>query len=166
MGCSSTSAWRPITLEFSTFGFLSLGCFFFGITFRPYSSSIHFLYQSLEIEQRSFAVCFVFPHPVGRGLAPAAAPLRFSPVGPDALIGPLRCFSAGYFAACRRRVPLPMAARRRKVRLSPFPPNGENCARSLAPPLPSEPAVLGFAGRNGRLNKPPPGTAPMSTLCS
>ena len=48
-------------MEFSTFGFLSLGCFFFGITFRPYSSSIHFLYQSLEIEQRSFAVCFLSP---------------------------------------------------------------------------------------------------------
>ena len=42
-----------------------------------------------------------------------------------------------------------MAARRRKVRLSPFPPDGENCARSLAPPLPGEPAALGFAGRDG-----------------
>ena len=53
-----------------------------------------------------------------------------------------------------------MAARRRKVRLSPFPPGGENCARSLAPPLPGEPASLGFAGRDGRLAKTPPGTAP------
>ena len=57
---------------------------------------------------------------------------------------------AGSFAACGRRVTLPMAARRRKVRLSPFPPDGENCARSLAPPLPGEPAALGFAGRYGR----------------
>ena len=52
-----------------------------------------------------------------------------------------------------------MAARRRKVRLSPFPPGGENCARSPAPPLPGEPAALGFAGRDGRLAKTPPGTA-------
>ena len=56
------------------------------------------------------------------------------------------------------RLPLPL--RRRKVRLSPFPPGGENCARSLAPPLPGEPASLGFAGRDGRLAKTPPGTAP------
>ena len=66
----------------------------------------------------------------------------------------------GNFAACGRLVTLPMAARRRKVRLSPFPPGGENCARSLAPPLPGEPASLGFAGRDGRLGKTPPGTAP------
>ena len=64
------------------------------------------------------------------------------------------------FAACGRRVPLPMAARRRKVRLSPFPPGGENCARSPAPPLPGEPAALGFAGSNEGLGKAPPGTAP------
>ena len=50
----------------------------------------------------------------------------------------------GNFAACGRRVTLPPAARRRKVRLSPFPPDGENCDRSLAPPLPGEPAALGF----------------------
>ena len=50
------------------------------------------------------------------------------------------------FAACGRRVTLPTAARRRKVRLSPFPPGGENCARSLAPPLPGEPASLGGTG--------------------
>ena len=33
--------------------------------------------------------------------------------------------------------------RRRKVRWAPFPPSGENCARSLAPPLPKRPAALG-----------------------
>ena len=33
--------------------------------------------------------------------------------------------------------------RRRKVRSAPFPPAGENCARSLAPPLPRRPATLG-----------------------
>ena len=49
--------------------------------------------------------------------------------------------------------------RRRKVRLAPFPPDGENCARSLAPPLQTGPAALGFAGRDGRLAKTPPGTA-------
>ena len=37
------------------------------------------------------------------------------------------------------------ALRRRKVRSTPFPPNGENCARSLAPPLQRKPASLGFA---------------------
>ena len=37
------------------------------------------------------------------------------------------------------------ALRRRKVRSTPFPPNGENCARSLAPPLQRKPATLGFA---------------------
>ena len=69
-------------------------------------------------------------------------------------------FAQGSFAACGRRVTLPMAARRRKVRLSPFPPGGENCDRFLAPPLPGEPASLGFAGSTGELTKTPPGTAP------
>ena len=55
---------------------------------------------------------------------------------------------------------MPPAARRRKVRLSPFPPDGENCDRSLAPPLPGEPAALGFTGSNDGLGKTPPGTAP------
>ena len=36
--------------------------------------------------------------------------------------------------------------RRRKVRLTPFPPDGENCARSLAPPLPTGTAPLGSCG--------------------
>ena len=72
----------------------------------------------------------------------------------------LRSLYAGDFAACGRRVTLPMAARRRKVRLSPFPPSGENCDRFLAPPLPGEPASLGFAGSNEGLGKTPPGTAP------
>ena len=37
--------------------------------------------------------------------------------------------------------------RRRKVRFASFPPkDGENFARSLAPPLPTEPASLGFGG--------------------
>ena len=58
------------------------------------------------------------------------------------------------------RVTLPMAARRRKVHSTPFPPGGENCVRSLAPPLPGEPASLGFAGSNEGLGKAPPGTAP------
>ena len=34
--------------------------------------------------------------------------------------------------------------RRRKVRSAPFPPDGENCARSLAPPLQIEPAYAGL----------------------
>ncbi len=34
--------------------------------------------------------------------------------------------------------------RRRKVRSTPFPPCGENCVRSLAPPLKIKPAALGF----------------------
>ena len=55
---------------------------------------------------------------------------------------------------------MPMAARRRKVHSTPFPPSGENCVRSLAPPLPGEPASLGFAGSNEGLGKAPPGTAP------
>ena len=52
---------------------------------------------------------------------------------------------------------LPMAARRRKVHSTPFPPGGENCVRSLAPPLPGKPAALGFAGSNEGLGKTPPG---------
>ena len=64
------------------------------------------------------------------------------------------------FAACGRRVTLPAAARRRKVHSTPFPPGGENCVRSLAPPLPGEPASLGFAGSDEGLGKTPPGTAP------
>ena len=62
-------------------------------------------------------------------------------------------FLQGDFAACGRRPTLPVAARRRKVRLSPFPPDGENYARSLAPPLPGEPAALGFAGSTGEINQ-------------
>ena len=69
-------------------------------------------------------------------------------------------YTQGSFAACGRRVTLPMAARRRKVHSTPFPPGGENCARSLAPPLPGEPTSLGFAGSNEGLGKTPPGTAP------
>ena len=71
-----------------------------------------------------------------------------------------RVCAGGSFAACGRRVTLPMAARRRKVHSTPFPPSGENCVRSLAPPLPGEPASLGFAGSNEGLGKTPPGTAP------
>lgn len=36
--------------------------------------------------------------------------------------------------------------RRHKVRFVPFPPCGENCTRSLAPPLPAQPAALGLRG--------------------
>ena len=70
----------------------------------------------------------------------------------------MRC--AGNFAACGRRPTLSMAARRRKVHSTPFPPDSENCVRSLAPPLPGKPASLGFAGSNEGLDKTPPGTAP------
>ena len=59
----------------------------------------------------------------------------------------------------RRRPTLPVAARRRKVRLSPFPPDGENCDRSLAPPLPGEPAALSFAGSTGEINQNATGDA-------
>lgn len=41
---------------------------------------------------------------------------------------------------------MPTATRRRKVRSTPFPPGGENCVRSLAPPFPNKPASLGFVG--------------------
>ena len=34
-------------------------------------------------------------------------------------------------------------ARRRKVRSSPFPPSGENCAHSLAPPFPTKQVLWG-----------------------
>ena len=70
----------------------------------------------------------------------------------------MRC--AGNFAARGRRPTLSMAARRRKVHSTPFPPDSENCVRSLAPSLPGKPASLGFAGSNEGLGKTPPGTAP------
>ena len=38
------------------------------------------------------------------------------------------------------------ALRRRKVRFSPFPPNGENYERFLAPPLPTQTASLSLRG--------------------
>ena len=79
-------------------------------------------------------------------------------------ISPPRIGLSSHAPGPGRRVPLPMAARRRKVRLSPFPPNGENCARSLSPPLPGEPAALGFAGSNEGSSKTPPGFAPRSTV--
>ena len=40
----------------------------------------------------------------------------------------------------------PQTHRRRKVRFVSFPPYGENCTRSLAPPLPTKTAPLGFRG--------------------
>ena len=40
----------------------------------------------------------------------------------------------------------PQTHRRRKVRFVSFPPYGENCTRSLAPPLPTKTASLGFRG--------------------
>ena len=74
------------------------------------------------------------------------------------------CFGAsvggGEFRRLRAASSFAMAARRRKVHSTPFPPGGENCVRSLAPPLPGEPASLGFAGSNEGLGKTPPGTAP------
>lgn len=50
--------------------------------------------------------------------------------------------------APKQDIPTPCASavRRRKVRLTSFPPNGENFVRSLAPPFPAEPASLGFGG--------------------
>ena len=82
---------------------------------------------------------------------------------------PLGCFpisppKIGFFSngpAPGRRVTLPVAARRRKVHSTPFPPGGENCVRSLAPPLPGKPASLGFAGSNEGLGKTPPGPTPL-----
>ena len=40
----------------------------------------------------------------------------------------------------------PQTHRRRKVRFVSFPPYGENCTRSLAPPFPTKTAPLGFCG--------------------
>ena len=67
---------------------------------------------------------------------------KVAPKGPDE--GAVE-FLQGDSAVCGRRVTLPTAARRHKVRMSPFPPGGENCDRSLAPPLQRKPAALGFA---------------------
>ena len=81
---------------------------------------------------------------------------------------PFRYRLRGDISPLRRRVTLPAAARRRNgpghlllarrgnsplVRFSPFPPDGENCDRSLAPPFPGEPAALGFAGSTGEINQ-------------
>ena len=73
--------------------------------------------------------------------------------------------------ACTRHSAPPH--RRRKVRLSPFPPDGENCARSLAPPLPTRPAAAGlgrgtpllgprglFHGREAKAKRAPNGGPP------
>ena len=50
------------------------------------------------------------------------------------------------FRFAKMLVGVPPNPRRRKVRSTPFPPCGENCARSLAPPLPTRPAPLGSRG--------------------
>ncbi len=62
---------------------------------------------------------------------------------------------------------MPTTARHRKVRLSPFPPGGENYARSLALPLYGEPAALGFAVRPEEFSKTPLGvdTIGLRRLC-
>ena len=44
--------------------------------------------------------------------------------------------------------------RRRKVRLTPVPPDGKTCVRSLAPPLPPAPACAGLPAGRGRLRRP------------
>ena len=59
-----------------------------------------------------------------------------------------------YQNACWGASPNP---RRRKVCFVPFPPCGENCTRSLAPPLPTQPASLG-------LRVDPIGCGPVLTL--
>ena len=79
------------------------------------------------------------------------------------------------FVLRTKRLYAPFGAphRRRKVRLSPFPPDGENCARSLAPPLPTRPAAAGlgrgtpllgprglFHGREAKAKRAPNGGPP------
>jgi len=59
-----------------------------------------------------------------------------------------------YQNACWGASPNP---RRRKVCFVPFPPFGENGTRSLAPPLPTQPASLG-------LRRDPIGCGPVLTL--
>ena len=48
----------------------------------------------------------------------------------------------------------PPGPRRRKVRLTPVPPDGKTCVRSLAPPLPPAPACAGLPAGRGRLRRP------------
>ena len=52
-------------------------------------------------------------------------------------------------AAARPEAPGWPGPRRRKVRLALFPPDGETFARSLAPPLPTEPAACAAGLRRG-----------------
>ena len=48
----------------------------------------------------------------------------------------------------------PPGPRRRKVRLTPVPPDGKTCVRSLAPPLPPAPACAGLPAGGPRLRRP------------
>ena len=81
----------------------------------------------------------------GDGALPGDArsgPWRPSPSGP----GPAGVPILDWNARGGKAAPPP---RRRKVRLTPFPPDGENCVRSLAPTLPTRPAPLGSCGDPG-----------------
>ena len=50
------------------------------------------------------------------------------------------------------KIPNSSFLRRRKVRLPPFPPDGENSGRSLAPPFPNGPAAFAAGLRRGPLS--------------
>ena len=71
---------------------------------------------------------------------PQTPALRGPPIRPHGPLSQRRGWISRHTAP---RLSLPL--RRRKVRLSPFPPDGENCARFLAPPLQRKPTSLGFA---------------------
>ena len=53
--------------------------------------------------------------------------------------------------ALTQKIPDSSFLRRRKVRLPPFPPDGENSSRSLAPPFPNGPAAFAAGLRRGPL---------------
>ena len=61
--------------------------------------------------------------------------------GAEAAYAALR---AGFVASNQMQGDSTPHCRRRKVRLAPFPPGGENYAHSLAPPLPTGTASLTF----------------------
>ena len=86
--------------------------------------------------------------PVGESCARSLAPpLQTEPAslgfGLAAACGGVKRSVSGQPGRPVHRRPRP-EPRRRKVRLPPLPPVGESCARSLAPPLQTEPASLGF----------------------
>ena len=108
------------------------------------------------LRRGTFCSCRKYPNPKATPLKPYFSRPHFFCLAKRNGVGPPKKSAVPWSTAnhstagaeVTRILPTPgaAAARRRKVRSTPFPPDGENYVRFLAPPFPTEPALLGFGG--------------------